>query len=131
LKKGDYGYSIDDKNGSVTFWNMLPPFMPHPDTGEKIWFNSVQIGHHTGLKESPMYPGEDKLHTAYSWDTTYGDGTPIELEVIQHVRACMWQSTYGFQWRSSDMLVVDNMEALHGRLSFTGNRKILAFLMAN
>lgn len=131
LEKGGYGYAFDEKKGIVTFWNTLPAFMPHPDTGEKIWFNSVHITHHTGLKESPMYPGEDKLDTVYSWDSTYGDGSPIEPEVIQHVRACMWHSTYGFQWKSGDMLVVDNFKALHGRLSYTGNRKILAFLMAN
>ena len=131
LKSRGCGYTYDEKKNIVTFWNILPAFMPHPDTGKKIWFNQVHIHNVSTLRESPIYPGEDKLDTVYSWNTTYGDGTLIEPEVVQHVRACMWHSTYAFQWKKGDMLVVDNMNALHGRLSFTGERKILAYLMAD
>jgi len=131
LEYGGYGFSCDPENSTVTFWNTLPAFRTHADTGEKMWFSSVHISHMSGLLESPMFPGEDKLHTVYTWNTTYGDGSPIEPEVIQHIRACMWNSTYAFQWHTGDLLVIDNFDALHGRLSFTGERKILARLMAD
>ena len=115
----------------MSFWNTRPAFMPHPDTGEKIWFNAIHVAHVSALTESPMYPGKDKLDTVYSWNTTYGDGSPIEAEVIQHIRACMWQSTYAFQWKTGDMLIVDNMNALHGRLSYTGKRNIIVYMTAD
>ncbi|XP_032221032.1 dapdiamide synthesis protein DdaC isoform X2 [Nematostella vectensis] len=131
LTRGGYEYCWHKSRDTLTFWNTLPAFIPHPETGESIWFNSVHISHISGLLESPMFPGYDKMHTVYVWNAQYGDGSDIEPEVIQHIRACYWQSTVGFQWKTSDVLVVDNMAVQHGRLSFQGDRKILAFLLAN
>lgn len=70
----------------------------------------------------------DSLYPAHAM---YGDGTEIEPEVIQHIRATNWQCTVGFQWRSGDVAVVDNLAVMHARLSFTGKRRILSFLTSD
>ena len=60
--------------------------------------------------------------------TYYGDGSEIEPEVLQHMRATAWACAVGFKWQRDDLLVLDNLAVLHGRLGFTGDRKILVYL---
>ena len=67
----------------------------------------------------------------YSCQTYYGDGSEIEPTVLQHVRAVTWSCAVGFRWRNGDVLVVDNLAAQHARMSFTGQRRILAVLSQN
>lgn len=60
--------------------------------------------------------------------TCYGDGSAIEPEVIQHIRATFWACAVGFQWRPGDLLALDNLAVQHGRIGWAGERKILAYL---
>ena len=55
-------------------------------------------------------------------------GSTIELEVIQHIRATFWECAAGFQWRPEDLLALDNLAVRHGRIGWTGERKLLAYL---
>ena len=65
----------------------------------------------------------------YPAHTSYGDGSEIEPEVVQHLRATSWKCAVGFRWRNGDLLAIDNLAVQHGRIGFTGDRKILAFLV--
>jgi hypothetical protein len=55
----------------------------------------------------------------------YGDGTPIEEEVIQHIGEIYEKSAVKFPWSERDVLMLDNMLICHGRNPFVGPRKIL------
>lgn len=78
-----------------------------------------------------MFPVDEDIDTVYRHTSCYGDGSEVEEDVLQHIRAVTWECTIGFQWKTGDLLVVDNYLALHGRLGFKGKRKILANLLAN
>lgn len=67
----------------------------------------------------------------YPSHSTYGDGTDIELEVIQHIRAIKWQCSVGVQWEKSDMMVFDNLKAMHGRMSYDGERRLLVYMSSD
>ena len=60
----------------------------------------------------------------------YGDGSEIEPEVLQHIRATSWECAVGFRWKSGDLLVLDNLAVQHGRVGFKGDRKVLVYLTA-
>jgi phosphoribosylformylglycinamidine (FGAM) synthase-like enzyme len=121
-----YQWNTDD---SLFYWRNLPATIHHPNTGEKVWFNQATAHHCTYLKFSPMFDGITfESDSQYPTHTTYGDGTEIEPEVIQHIRKIDWQCTVGFPWKNSDMLVVDNLKAMHARLSYTGKRRILVYM---
>jgi len=55
----------------------------------------------------------------------YGDGTPIETDVLDHVRDAFAAEEVAFPWQANDVLVVDNMRVSHGRRPFTGKRCVL------
>lgn len=77
-----------------------------------------------------MFDGVTLPDHMYPTHTTYGDGSEIDPEVIEHIRATGWKNAVGFPWRKRDVLVLDNLAVQHGRLSFKGDRQILAYLTA-
>jgi alpha-ketoglutarate-dependent taurine dioxygenase len=98
----------------------------HPVTGEQVWFNHAAFFHITTLdaetqKNLRQLLGQDELPN----NTYYGDGTEIEPEVAEHLRACYAAETVMFTWQSGDLLMLDNMLAAHGRSSYRGPRRIL------
>jgi alpha-ketoglutarate-dependent taurine dioxygenase len=98
----------------------------HPRSGEMVWFNQVPLFHISML--DPLlrttllteFEQEDLPLNVY-----YGDGSPIEPEVVEHLCAVYQQETTTFAWQQGDLLMVDNMLVAHGREPFVGPRKVL------
>jgi hypothetical protein len=58
----------------------------------------------------------------------YGDGTPIESSVLDHIRETYQKAAVKFAWQRSDVLMLDNMAVAHGREPFVGERKTLVIM---
>ena len=103
-----------------------PAFEQHPQLGELVWFNHVTFFHVSTLERAVREAllaefDEHDLPT----NTYYGDGTPIEPEVLDELRDIYRQEMVTFPWRKGDLLLLDNMLAAHGRAPFTGPRQIV------
>jgi alpha-ketoglutarate-dependent taurine dioxygenase len=98
----------------------------HPHTGDVVWFNQAHLFHVSSLppavRESLLssYGEENLPRNAY-----YGDGSPIELSVLDAIREAYRQEMVTFPWQEGDVLMLDNMLAAHGRTSFAGTRKVV------
>ena len=98
----------------------------HPLTGELAWFNHATFFHVTTLEPGTRatllaaFAEEDLPNNTY-----YGDGSPIEPEVLETLRGLYEQATVRFTWQEGDLLMLDNMLAAHARDPFVGPRKIL------
>lgn len=98
----------------------------HPITGDEVWFNHATFFHHaTFAKEirtvlKRQYSPEEMPNNTY-----YGDGTPIEPQVIEHLQEIYLKEKISIPWERGDIALVDNMLTAHGRAPFTGPRKIL------
>lgn len=98
----------------------------HPQTKEPVWFNHATFFHVSTLEREVS----DSLMAAIDEEdlptnTYYGDGSPIEPEVLDELRDAYRQETVIFPWKSGDVLMLDNMLVAHGRASYVGPRKIL------
>lgn len=103
-----------------------PAIVRHPTTGELVWFNHATFFHVSTLEPSLRDALLAELtDTELPANTFYGDGAPIEPEVIEHLRAAYRSETVSFPWQQGDLLMLDNMLAAHGRAPYTGNREIL------
>jgi alpha-ketoglutarate-dependent taurine dioxygenase len=115
--KADGGLRTEQRNPAVAV---------HPVTGETVWFNQAHLFHVSSLRpdvrESLLAVcGENDLpRNAY-----YGDGSPLEPEVLQVIRDVYASETFHFEWRKNDLMLLDNMLFTHGRHPFTGDRKVL------
>lgn len=130
LERENFNYEWEKDTENLIYWYVLPPTMTHPVTGRKIWFTQPNVHHNTYYKESPMFQGVTLPDHMYPTHTYYGDGSPIEPEVIEHIRATGWRNAVGFSWKKRDVIVFDNLTIQHSRLSFRGDRLILAYLTA-
>ncbi|MDA0576225.1 TauD/TfdA family dioxygenase [Burkholderia gladioli] len=98
----------------------------HPVTGESVWFNH-------GLFFNPVSIDpelRDMLLESYTpdelpYNTSYGDGTPIEADVLDTLREAYARETRCFDWQAGDLLMLDNMLMAHGRRPFDGERRIV------
>lgn len=103
-----------------------PAVAAHPLTGERVWFNHVAFFHVSTLEASvaagllASMPEEDLPANTY-----YGDGSPIEPEVLDEIRGAYRASAVSFAWRRGDVLLLDNMLDAHSRAPYAGERKIL------
>jgi alpha-ketoglutarate-dependent taurine dioxygenase len=98
----------------------------HPWSGEELWFNHgtfFNIGTLSpALRESLLaqMPMEDLPYNTY-----YGDGSPIEEEVLARLHEVYAQETVAFPWKPGDLLMLDNMRVAHGRRPFRGERRVV------
>jgi alpha-ketoglutarate-dependent taurine dioxygenase len=103
-----------------------PAIARHPQTGELVWFN-----HATFFHVSTLAPAmRDGLLAEFAPEelpnhTYYGDGTEIEPEVLDELRAAYLAESVAFTWQRGDMVLLDNMLTSHARRPFQGSRKIV------
>lgn len=103
----------------------------HPVTGEEVWFNQAEQWHPSSLEPSTRayleeLVGKGKL----PHECEYGDGEPLDEDMLADVRRTLQRSKLLFDWKQHDLLMVDNVLMMHGREAFKGERKTLAYLSA-
>jgi alpha-ketoglutarate-dependent taurine dioxygenase len=103
-----------------------PGVTRHPRTGERIWFNQVQLHHvsclDAGTRESlrQLFSEEDMPRNVY-----YGDGGVIPDATVERISEVFEQLCVELPWQQGDLIALDNMFVQHARRPFTGERKIL------
>jgi acyl-CoA synthetase (AMP-forming)/AMP-acid ligase II/alpha-ketoglutarate-dependent taurine dioxygenase len=103
-----------------------PAVITHPLTGERSFFNQVQL-HHTRCLDADVRDdllgmvGPDRMPR----QVFYGDGTPIEDAVMDLIGELYEACAVRFDWRKGDVVMLDNMLAAHARDPFEGPRRIV------
>jgi alpha-ketoglutarate-dependent taurine dioxygenase/acyl carrier protein len=104
-----------------------PAVARHPQTGEAVWFNHVAFWHESSLAPAVRSAMRDMFGAeGLPYNTYYGDGSPIEDEVVAEIRAAYDAETVVFPWERGDVLLLDNMMVAHGRSPYAGPRRVLA-----
>jgi alpha-ketoglutarate-dependent taurine dioxygenase len=98
----------------------------HPKTGERAFFNQVQLHHVSCLDEATRTSllnlfKEDELPRS----ATFGDGTPIGNEVMERLNDLYWKTSVATPWQDGDLILLDNMLTAHARNPYQGERKIV------
>lgn len=123
----DLGAAFEWDGGFLRISQIRPATIRHPETGEEVWFNQAD-GFHPSALDPDTYAAlislagsEDRLRL----NVFYGDGSAIDRAVLEHVRAVIGKETLPHSWQEGDILVLDNLLAAHGRMPFSGPRKIV------
>jgi alpha-ketoglutarate-dependent taurine dioxygenase len=102
-----------------------PAVIRHPLTGERTFFNQLQLHHPYNLggeiREGLLeLVGEDFLPR----NVRYGDGSCIEDEVMELIGRTYEACAVRFDWQQGDVIMLDNMLVAHARDPYEGPRKI-------
>lgn len=127
-------------DGSLQLWQeILPACKTHPRTGETVWFNQAHIFAPEAFMKWAKRDGRDgqwqQVKEALDEDPDlvdhmfHGDGTQVSADDARYLFDIFMSSEIPVHWRRGDVLFLDNVLAVHGRTSFTGDRKVLAALI--
>lgn len=121
----------------------------HPETGEPAWFNHTQVFHLSSAPSEFARIYQHAQRTPRIWllwqatrlmvwakktftppenqslHCTYADGAEIELDDMEHVRDVIWDNMVAYDWKYGDIVAIDNFSVSHGRLPYTGPRKVV------
>jgi hypothetical protein len=117
----DFEWAENDGLHTSTFCKAV---RTHPVTGERMFFNQVQLHHVSCLDKSTRESitslfGDNPPRNVY-----YGDGSVIEDETMAYLGELYEKLAIRGQWHQGDMIVLDNMLTSHARDPFVGERKI-------
>jgi alpha-ketoglutarate-dependent taurine dioxygenase len=123
------GVEFEWKENGLRTYKVCPAVAAHPQTGEMVFFNQLQLHHisclEPALRESltMLFEEENLPRNVY-----YGDGTPISDDVIAEILSVYRKVACSFPWRENDVLLLDNMLTAHGRNPYQGARKVVVAL---
>lgn len=124
------------------------PFQEHPQTGQMVWFNDVQVFHWSsfaaeylaayrrtgvmkvlghalcvGVKSSVKY---GILGHQMALHVEFGDGTHISIRKAQQIRRALHKNRVLDHWQQGDLLMIDNFSTSHGRQpTYDSGRKVV------
>ena len=110
-----------------------PAVREHAVTGELCWHNQADQWHRdmASVKDSvgdgspeTTGPGQTGQETLGN-HVVFGDGSRIDVSDLEHVREVSRQCEVVFPWQQGDIMMIDNVLAMHGRKPFTGKRTVL------
>lgn len=120
------------KNDWLQVCQTCPAIQMHPVTKENVWFNQAHlydlnpklIGKMNWLFSKLVYLRKNTaVHEIY-----FADGQKIPRKDLYYIMDVLDKNTLAFPWKRGDVLILDNMLAMHGRAPFSGKRRVLAAL---
>jgi len=121
----DITYEWKDGNPELTTKQVCQATLMHPVSKEPIWFNQAHLFHISSLDEESRLSlikeiGEGNLPR----NAFYGNGEPIEIETLEHIRKAYAEEKMIFRWQKGDIVILDNLLMAHGRETYKGERKV-------
>lgn len=125
LREADIGWEWTG-SGSLRTRILRPAETQHPRTGESLWLNHLLFWHFSSLTPDMQTMIRSEFdESELPHQTYYGDGTPIEDDVLANIREAYAQERRAFAWQAGDLLMLDNMKVAHGRDAYVGPRDLL------
>jgi alpha-ketoglutarate-dependent taurine dioxygenase len=113
-------------NGGLRVSNLAQAVATHPRTGERIFFNQIQL-HHPRCLDDETRTALEQLFEPDDMprNVRFGDGTPISDKTMDDIGTLYEELCVELPWQAGDMIVLDNMLTAHARRPFSGKRKIV------
>lgn len=127
-RENDFGFQWN-QNDWINLTQIRPATMAHPITKEMVWFNQAHLYDFSPkLLGLWRYVGAKLFYIRKHMrlhEISFADGSPIPRSDLYHIMDVLDANTIYFPWQKGDVLVLDNVLAMHGRATFTGKRRIL------
>jgi alpha-ketoglutarate-dependent taurine dioxygenase len=116
------GYSWNwQEDGSLRATTPVLPAVREVESGRFTFFNQLIAA----------YEGWSAAGVSADKSITFGDGMPLPAESVQSAVEIAAELTFDVPWQQGDVVLLDNFVCMHGRRTFSGERRILASLIHN
>ncbi|WP_350277768.1 TauD/TfdA family dioxygenase [Kribbella sp. HUAS MG21] len=118
-------------DGGLRITQLRPATIKHPRTNAEVWFNQADQWHPAGLGDetaqalAQIMPADELPQSV-----TLADGTPIPDAWAVQIRDRGLAAAVDVDWRTGDVLLIDNLLVGHGRRPYTGKRRVLVAMSA-
>lgn len=112
-------------DGSLTLTADTSIFTVHPVTGEAFYRSTVHANGSFG--EIGVKIAATQIQPS-GW--YLGDGTIMSLEDAALIKDIYEEVEQAWHWLAGDLMILDNLQSLHGRNPFSGPREVLVGLLA-
>lgn len=119
LRTLGYDWSWLD-GGSLRACTAALPAVRNLPSGKSVFFNQLIAA----------WRGWSDRHNDAEKSVCFGDHSEIPTAAMQAVAEAAEELTVDLQWQAGDMALLDNMQVMHGRRPFSGQRQVLASLAA-
>ncbi|MFJ8955688.1 TauD/TfdA family dioxygenase [Streptomyces sp. NPDC102381] len=117
------------KDGSLRTGQRRSAVVRHPRDGAPVWFNQIAfLSEWTMEPEVREYLVDEYGPEGLPFNTLYGNGDPIEEDVVRTLNEVYEERTVRTRWQPGDLLLVDNLRTAHSREPFDGPREVLVGL---
>jgi hypothetical protein len=98
----------------------------HPFGGLRCWFNQVAfLNQWTLAPEVREYLIDEYGPDGLPFNTSYGNGDPINEGTVQLINKIYEAHTTRRPWQTGDLLLVDNIRTAHSREAYQGSRDVV------
>jgi len=113
-------------DGTLRTWQRRSAVVNHPLTGRRCWFNQIAfLNEWTIDPEVREYLVELYGVEGLPFNTRFGNGDPIDAEVVELINQVYEANSARERWQAGDLMLVDNLRTAHGREPFEGSREVL------
>lgn len=124
-RRSDIACTWLDDGRTLRTRQVRPAALLHAPSGARLWFNQAHLFHVSSLAPemrealADLFAPESLPRQAW-----YGDGGAIEDEALAEVRRAYAAARLLVEWERGDLLLLDNLFYAHGRLPFSGARRV-------
>lgn len=113
-------------DGSLRTAQRRSAVVHHPVSGRRCWFNQIAfLNEWTLAPEVREYLVDEYGADGLPFNTRYGDGDPLDEEVVRLINSVYEDHTVRVPWQAGDVLAVDNVRTAHSREAYEGPRDVV------
>ncbi|MFF0189220.1 TauD/TfdA family dioxygenase [Streptomyces sp. NPDC005244] len=113
-------------DGSLRTTQRRRAVVRHPVDGRRCWFNQTAfLNEWTLAPEVREYLVEEYGADGLPFNTFYGDGEPLDEDVVRLINSAYEDHTLRMPWQAGDLLAVDNIRTAHSREAYEGPRSVV------
>jgi Taurine catabolism dioxygenase TauD, TfdA family len=103
-----------------------PVLLEHPVSKKPVWFNQAEQ-FHPSSNTAEIYESLKEIYEDGNFpiNALFEDDSSIMETLLTNIREVSRREMVSLPWEKGDILIIDNIAALHGRNPFEGDRSIL------
>ncbi|MBD3759629.1 TauD/TfdA family dioxygenase [Rhizorhabdus sp.] len=116
-------------DGSLTLVEISKPFTVHPKTGERFYRANLHVNN--AYEDGGLAEIQAKVRASQKRPTGHylGNGEMLSRDESNRITSIFQEIELAWPWQDGDVMILDNLQVVHGRNPFDGPREVMVALL--